>query len=863
MFTDIEGSTRLVQGLGTRWKAILEKHDEIARAAVTRHDGVVVRTEGDAVFAVFAGAHDAVGAAVDLQRDLAAHPWPSDGTISVRIGLHTGVGALGGGDYIGLDVHRAARIAATGHGGQIVVSEATALLVEQSLPDGVRLRDLGKHRLKDLSEREAIFQVVIEGVSDEFPPIRTLERIAHNLPVQVTSFVGREDEIATAVGLLEKSHILTLLGPGGTGKTRLALQIAAECADRFEDGTYFVPLAAADDPDLVPSEILSALGVPASTRRHSPREHLVDFFASRCALIVLDNMEQVVAAGGVVSDLVRSSPESRILVTSRVPLRIAGEQEMPIAPLAVTPASADPGAIGDSPAVRLFVDRAVAVRPDFELTADNAPAIAALVASLDGLPLAIELVVPQLRMLPIEAVLQRLDPSRLGGAQRDAPERHQTLWNAISWSVEDLPGPVRSLFARLSVFVGGGRLEEAEAVCADALDIDVLEGIGVLVERSLLVIGEPSVEIRFRWLRVIREYAHEMLVASGEQDRMEAAHARACLALAEQAESKILGPDRLRWIEMLDRDHDNMRAAMNRFVTRGEADAAFRLGWAMWRFWQARGHIHEARSVMERVLALDGGSPALRAKAMEAKGGVAWWQGDLDEADRLYRETLAVQRELGDPAEIANALYNAALTLGYGSQNPGAALPMLAEAEELYEGIGDTAGLANVHWGQGSLGYREFADALGSRRKLEKAIDGYRATGNVFGAGWANFELGALLVRMGKVDEAEPHLRRGLTVLWESRDYSAVVMFAAIFGWAAFQRGDMDRAMRLTGAAYALRDHSGVELMSIEANRIEGLSADDVARLEGDAAEWYQAGRLMGYAETVEFALRQDGPVSA
>jgi predicted ATPase/class 3 adenylate cyclase len=775
MFTDIEGSTRLVQDLGDRWPGILETHNDLARQALAAHEGVLVRTEGDAVFAAFEQAADGVAAAVDFQRALDGASWPDDGVIRVRIGLHTGAGVLGGGDYVGLDVHRAARIAATGHGGQIVVSDATATLVGQLLPEDASLRDLGKHLLKDLTEREAIFQIVIDNLSDQFPPLKTLDRVAHNLPVQMTSFVGRENELAEAMRLLEGTRILSLLGPGGTGKTRLALQIAAESSENYPDGTFFVPLAPITDPDLIPSTILSALGVPASTKSQSPQEHLVEVFSQRSALLVLDNFEQLVDGGEVVAALVKSSPGSRVLVTSRIPLRVAGEQEMPIAPLSVGEGGeeADLAALGAVPAVQLFVERVMAVNRGFVLTHDNAASVAELVRRLDGLPLAIELVVPQLRILPVEAVLERLDPSRLGGGSRDAPERHQTLWNAISWSVETLPEQSRDLLCRLAVFVEGGRLEEIEAVFGD----EVIEDLATLVEHSLLVRDQSSAGVRFRWLRVIREYAHKMLEDSGQSESLAAAHAETYASLAEAAADQVLMVERPHWLEVLDRDHDNLRAALHWAIDNQETDIAFRLSSALWRFWQTRGHIHEARAALDRVMALEGGAASLRAKVIEASGGIAWWQGDLETADEAYARALQMQRELGDPAEIANALFNNALTRAYGSNDVEMAGGMLAEGEEIYRGLGDEGGLANIHWAMGSMGYRNEADRDECIRYLNMAVSEYGSVGNVFGEGWANFEIGAMLSREDEYDKAEPYLHRGLQLLGPSRDYSALVMF--------------------------------------------------------------------------------------
>ena len=862
LFTDVEGSTRLVQELGERWPAVLSDHDTLIGDAVAGRRGTVVRTEGDAVFAVFPSAVDAVTAAVAAQRAIAAHPWPEDGVIRVRMGMHTGLGTLGGSDYVGIDVHRAARVAASGHGGQIVLSEATAPLVERMLPDGTELVDLGKHRLKDLSEAETLFQVSVAGIETAFPPLNTLERVTHNLPVQVTSFVGREREIAEAIRLLEGTRILTLLGPGGTGKTRLALQVAAEASDRFRDGVYFVGLAEIADPGLIPSTVLDALGVAPAGGTRPPGERLNGLLATRSVLLVLDNFEHLVEAAGVVSALARSSPASKFLVTSRIPLRVSGEQEMPISPLAVGDDLdlADHVSIAQVEAVRLFLERAAAVRPEFMITPDNAAAVAALVRRLDGLPLAIELVVPRLRLLSVEAILERLDTRTLGGGTRDLPERHRTLWSAISWSDESLEPRHRALLCRLGVFAGGARLEEIEVVVA-ACDpgTDVLEGLAALVESSLLRRVEGTAD-RFEMLTVIREYASDRLDASGGRVLVEGAHAAAYLNLAERAAPHLLGRERKRWLEVLTTDHDNLRAALTYLTDHGAVDQALRLAWALWRFWQIKGHTYEARQRIDAVLALEGGDPRLLAKAIEASGGIAWWQGDLLRAHREYGEALTLQRSGGDSAELANALYNFGLAQAFaGADSAGSNTveneAAFQEAEEIYLRLGDQRGLGDVHWGMGNVAVIGKNDPEAALGFFETAVVEYGAAGSVFGEGWAYFEMGQVMLRLGRLDDAESALSKGLELMYGSGDESAVVLFVIIFAAVAAARGDLPRAHRLAGSAWALRDRSGLDIISIPEIQVEGLEREALEALTGSDAAAYREGLKLTAAQAVAYAL--------
>ncbi len=859
LFTDVEGSTRRVQELGAAWAAVVEDHDRLMRAAVEDHGGTVVRIEGDSVFAAFPTPGEGVAAAVTGQLGLAARDWPGGEPLLVRMGLHTGLGTLGGSDYIGIDVHRAARVASSAHGGQIVLSEATAPLAERHLPPGCELADLGKHRLKDLSDAETLFQVLVPGMQRAFPPLHTLDLVHHNLPVQVTSFVGRSREIAEARRLLATSRILTLLGPGGTGKTRLALQVAAEVSADFADGVFFVSLAEVADHRLIASTVLDSLGTAPGAGEPGPR--LERLLAQKSVLLVMDNFEHLIDGATIVSDVVRASPGSKVLVTSRVPLRVSGEQEMAIDPLDVT-------AIGDvvSPdhlervdAVHLFLERAAAVQPGFALTQENAGTIAELVRRLDGLPLAIELIAPRLRLLSVEAVLDRLDLSKLGGGSRDLPERHRTLWNAVAWSEESLTPPQRNLFCALAVFAGGGALAEIEAVArrCDPND-DVLEGLAALVETSLLRRVDRGGD-RFEMLVVIREYASNRLDESGRRPMVEEAHAEAYLALAEEAQQHLLGGERKRWLEALTTDHDNLRAAVAYFVSEGRTDAALRFAFALWRFWQIRGHIYEARRLIDVVLALPGGEPRWRAKGFEASGGIAWWQGDLPRANAEYREALLIQRGLGDPAELANALYNFGLGEAFGSRVAGgdidAGKESLAEAETIYRSLGDRRGIGDVNWGWGNIAHFGEEDFAGSLERFSAAMEDYAASGSVFGEGWARYEVGSALMALGRFDEAEDALRRGLDLLYGSGDDSAVVLFVITFAALALARGDADRAYRLAGAAWALRDRSGLDIISIPQVEMSGLQLATVEALTGPDAEAYQAGRRLTAAQAVALAM--------
>ena len=858
LFTDIEGSTRLVQSLGDGWVPVLESHNHLIEKAITGNNGVVVKTEGDSFFAVFAAAVDALQASVQAQHALMDHPWPADGVVRSRMGLHTGIGALGASDYVGIDVHRAARIADSAHGGQVVLSEPTAVLVERSLPEGVSLRDLGKHRLKDLAEPEAILQVVSPGLQSEFPLLRTLDAIPNNLPKLLTSFVGRDRELAEAVRLLGATRLLTFTGPGGTGKTRLSLQLAAEVADGYPDGVFFVDLAPINDVEVIPSRILETLGIQVSTREEPPAIRLNSQLSDKGILLILDNFEQLLDGAPLVAELLRASPRTKVLVTSRAPLRISGEQELPVPPLGIS--GVDPGAdletLMHSDAIRLFTDRAMAVRPDFRLTVEIAPAVAELVGRLDGLPLAIELVASRLRLLPVDQILSRLSARMLSSGSVDLPARQRTIESAIAWSYELLAEPERKLFARFAIFSAGARLEEVEAVCgpAEELGEEVIDSLSTLVEQSLVRRVDAEGRLRFRMLHVIQEFALERLTASSEAAAIARRHLDTYAAYVESVAPELLGRDRRMWLDLLEQDQDNLRAALDWALESGEADLAFRLSSAAWRLWQARGHLHEARRRLDEVLALEGGEPRYRAKALEALGGILWWQSDLEKALEVYRETVRMHRSLGDPKELANALYNVSLATVF-VQDSNASRDALDEAEVLYRELGDVGGLGDVEWGRGNFTAYVDEDAPAAIAHMKKSIEYYEAAGNEFGMGWGNFEVGHLSRQIGDYDQAWIYLSRGLDLFSAHQDVSGVVLLLAACAGLALVLGDRDRAHRLAGAFHGLRISSGTEIVLNELNRIEALDYETMEAQTGEAAIPYREGRAMSLEAAVAYAL--------
>jgi predicted ATPase/class 3 adenylate cyclase len=888
LFTDIEGSTKLAQSLPIgAWTALLARHREIIRAAIRGVGGHEEKTEGDGIFAVFSTADAGVGAAVEAQRRLAAEAWPDGVELRVRMGLHTGDGSLDGdGEYVGADVHRAARIGAAANGGQVLLSETSSDLVAGGLPAGVALRSLGQHRLKDLRP-ERICQLAIDDLRLDFPPIRSLDSRPNNLPTQLTTFVGREADLKEAGDLLSETRLLTLTGPGGTGKTRLSLQLAANVAHEYDDGTWFVALEPIRDPALVASRISTTFGL-AETPSKSPRDQLVEWLAERKVLLVLDNFEQVIGAAPLIADLLRAAPKLRVIATSRAALRVSGEQEYPVPGL---PVPRDLLALSDLEklnltsedraiaaetatqyeAVRLFIARALAVRPDFQVTNENAPAVAAICARLHGMPLAIELAAARTKLLTPDAILVRLEKQLgvLAGGSRDLPERQQTLRGAIAWSYDLLDDGQRRLLWRLAAFVGGCELDAAEEVCGPAgeIGIDVLDGVMALADQSLVRTEEVDDLTRFRQLDTINEFAAEHLATSGEQPEIERRHAAVYLALVERAVPQLSGAQQRRWLGALERDHDNIRAALDRAVAGADADTAIRIGFGMWRYWQKRGHLIEAKRRLEDMAALPWSrdDPVLRARLMEALGGVGWWTGDAETLTRAYKEALQIWRSIGDKREIANALYNHsfiyAATAEIDPDKAGVGRADVAEALSLYREIGDERGEANVLWGIGNYEYFR-GNSEEVMPTFEEALKIFRRVGDQTMEAWTLHMLGSSRVRAGKTDDGERDIEEALRLFHASGDVAGITLAIDDLASVAAAHDDLPRAAKLWGAARALSSAGGVLLADVVDQQFEIYARPHVRNVM-DPAEFERyagEGRTMSLDETVAYAL--DMPVS-
>ncbi|HEU5432975.1 MAG TPA: AAA family ATPase, partial [Thermomicrobiales bacterium] len=612
LFTDIQGSTRLWERDHAVMRRAVERHFSLLDAAIAANRGVRFKTIGDAVQAAFPDAPAAVAAAVAAQRALAAEPWSETGPLRVRMAAHVGEATPIAGDYLAPCLNRLARLLATGAGGQVLLTDVARRLAADRLPDGVTLRDLGRHRLRDLLAPEDVWQIVAPGLPDHFPPLNSLERHPTNLPSQPNALLGRERDLAAVAEMLARpeTRLVTLTGPGGTGKTRLALQAAADGIDAYPDGAFFVELAALTDPTLLLPHIAETLGVRESGGLDL-RAALLDYLVGKTLLLVLDNLEQFrppEGAGRIVADLLANSPRLTILATSRAPLRIRAEREYPVPPLDAPDSARLPPlpVLAEIPAVRLFVERAQAAKPAFALTLDNAGAVAKICAWLDGLPLALELAAARTRALAPDELARRLAGKLdlLAGRAADRPDRQQTLRATIDWSHDLLDPDEQALFRRLSVFAGGCTFEAAEAVAAapDPLALDPLDGITLLLEQSLLRAEERGDETRYRMLETLRAYGRERLADAGEEAAARAAHGDWFWRLAGEAGLALASPDGWQWSQRLDADHDNLRAAMDWALDTGKAAIALKIAGNLALYWELRGDFTEGRRWLQRAL---------------------------------------------------------------------------------------------------------------------------------------------------------------------------------------------------------------------------------------------------------------------
>jgi predicted ATPase/class 3 adenylate cyclase len=814
LFTDIEGSTRLLDALGPAYAEALAEHRRRVRAAVAEHGGVEVDTQGDAFLCAFESAREAVFAATAAQTALAGTP------VRVRIGVHTGEPALTDEGYVGLDVHRGARICAAAHGGQILVSSTTRDLLDGS----VELRDLGAHRLKDLAEPQHLYQLVADELEQNFAPPRS-ETAPSNLPRPSSPLVGRTDEIASLVELVrEGTRLVTLTGPGGSGKTRLSLAVADELAPAFPDGAFFVGLAAVTDPDLVPSMIASALGV-----NELSGQSLARLLGARHMLLVLDNLEHLPDASPHIAGVLDAGPDVVVLATSRAPLRLTAERVFEVPPLP------------DDDAVALFAERAHTT---------TAAEVAELCRRLDGLPLAIELAAAQASVLSPAAILARLEqrlslPTR---GPRDVPERQRTLRATVEWSVDLLDDEARQVFARLSVFAGGFTLDAAEAVCGD----NVLEALATLVDHSLLRrTGE-----RFWMFETIREFARDSLAESEEQNELDERHAAYFLALAETAYVGRLEAE-TRWADALESELDNLRAALDLLA----ADPArfLQLAGALGWLFHLHSHLAEGRERLAAALSEPEGDPHHRARALVGAGAIAGWTGDLGSAREPLESAIALWRELDEPVETALATEALGWVLFVCGED-GKSLQRFEEALELQRRIGRPL-LVN----RALAGVCQLLVALGDTDAAEprahELLELSRRDDDVRSEHFAHHFLADCALIRGDCATADDRYRRSLLAALPLGDAIETSFEIQGVGMAAAGLGFPERALRLGGGAAAIWEETGaaIDARFWLALLDKWFTHAREALSDDEASHAWEAGRQLSFERAVEEALEPTG----
>ena len=876
LFTDIEGSTRLWERYPETMPVAYVRHDAILREAVAAHHGLVYKTIGDAFQVAFPAASAAVAAAFAAQQALVAESWPLPEPMRVRMALHAGdVVPDADGDYRSPVLNRLGRLLGVGHGGQVLLSQAVFELARDTLPGGVEVRDLGERRLKDLYRPERIHQLLHPALPVDFPPLATLDRRPHNLPVQPTPLVGREAEITAIQRLLEQRHIrlVTLTGPGGIGKTRLGLQAAAELVDVFNHGVFFVPLAAVIDPALVPSAIAQALGVQEEGGQPLVAQ-LQEHLRERELLLVLDNLEQVLEAAPVVAGLLAAAPGLRVLATSRERLGLRGEREVVVPPLSLPDPRRLPPleTLTQFEAVRLFIERAQGVRSDFQVTNEMAPAVAEICVRLDGLPLAIELAAVRVKVLPPPAMLARLERrlALLTGGARDLPARQQTLRATIDWSYDLLSPDEQALFRRLGVFVGGLTLEAVESVVAAAgpLAVDVLDGVSSLVDKSLLrqaegITGDP----RYVMLETIREFGLEKLDASGEAEVTRRAHAEHFLALADELSPLTWGPEQAHSLDQLQAELDNLRAAFAWAVAAEETLPALNLGIFLERLWDVRGYLSEGRNWLERASALpmEGIPGGRRAQALSNAGSIAQAQGDLDGARALQERALAVIREVDTEggrrgtAHILNRLGIIALCQGDNDRADALQEDALARFREL----GDPSAAATV---LNNLGVNadDRGDYARARALYEEALAQQREAGDIQAIAIYLGNLGEVARDQGDHAAAAVYYREGLTIWAALKDRWNTTSTLDGVAMLALDRGQPERAARLFGAAVALRETVGAPLAANErADQERYVALVRVALGDEPFMVAWEAGRALTLEGAIAEALETVDQVEA
>lgn len=889
LFTDIEGSTRLLQQLGDRYADVLKECRRLLRVAFQQGHGYEVDTQGDAFFVVFERAADAISSAIELQRALFAAGWPDQVHVRVRVGIHTGEPRPVEEGYIGLDVHHAARIMSAAHGGQTLLSQVTHDLVAGELSDGITVRDLGAYRLKDIAGLSHLFQLVVPGLPADFPPPATTsaQRTFYNVPSPSTSFVGREKEVAALSDLLGQPDVrlLTLLGTGGVGKTRLALQVAAKIAPRFAGGVCFVSLDQLSDPEGVVPAIAGALGVSSGQEgRDAPLiEQVQAALRDAPFLLILDNFEQVIAARRAVVTLLAGCPQLKVVITSRELLRVQAEYlfEVPPLPLPDPEALRDVGKLSHYAAIALFEQRARAVAAQFRLADANAGAVAGICARLDGIPLAIELAAARMRHFSAPAVLAQLGQglSALRGTMQDAPARQHTLYETIAWSYHLLEPAEQRVFRRLSVFAGGATLEAASQVCAEANEageqvVELMELLTALVDKSMAQRrGEDENDTRYWLLQTLSEYGLERLIEAEELESTRAAHAAFYLSWVERIVPFLSGAEQIRWLDQLDREYENVRAALEWLTAGTEEESerieqALRLCVTLASYWERRGYFKEGMTFIERALPKSRGvTPSIRAQALHNAGFLALLQDDSERAQAFLRESQALFRESGERAGMANILRLQG-NLALAKDRYKIARRLLEEAMAIYREREDTRRAASTRSALAQIAMVQ-CDFTRARTLLEENLAVYSASGGQDGMAYT-LCLQALSLFLARSDLAEARKRAEQSLaMFKALGNRRFVAYASnLLGKILLARGEEERAPLRSMLLESLETYRAVGDRSGAADALMSLARLAERQGENEAAqaalvESWELLFTIGAQETAARCLERAGAFAA
>ncbi len=920
LFTDLEGSTPLWESHPDLMQEVSARHDARLRAAFEAHRGRVVKTTGDGFHVVFGSPSDGIAAALTGQQAIASEEWPKEtGTLKVRMGLHSGESQPRQGDFYGPELNRAARLMGIGHGGQVLLSSAAAGLLRGHLPEGAALIGLGLHRLKGLSDPEQVYQLAHPSLETDFPPLQSSVSIHHNLPTQLTTFIGRERELAEIRRLIKTERLLTLHGPGGTGKTRLMIRSAGDLVERFPDGVWLVELAPLTHSELVPEKAAGVLGLPEQQGR-SPSEALAMYLRRREILLLLDNVEHLIQASAeLAAYLLAACPQLRIMVTGREPLAIYGETTFQVPSLSVPARRVTTAAdLQATEAARLFLDRARAVRPGFELSAQNAAAISQICRRLDGIPLAIELAASRVRMLSAEQIAARLDDRfrLLTGGSRTAMPRQQTLRAMIDWSYSLLSEQEQTLFKRLAVFVGGWTLEAAEAAGSGSgiERFEVLDLLDHLVEKSLVLTEEAAGEMRYHRLETIRQYSREKFMETEEESTVRERHLAYYLQFSEEAEKYPHRGEAELWPRRLEAELDNLRAALE-WALASDPDSALHIVGALRLFWNARGYYREAFRWTQRALERFEASPPLenedrklrQAAKAKALAGLAWAyvsRGENEQGRIAAEESVALYRQQasGHKRGLALALYKLAqakIFLGLHAEVEAdlkESVSLAREADDPVSEVLALSGLTVMTIREGDLDRaqryaeeglrRVYAEDLGylsallvhnwgeiaaqrkdpveARRKFELAMSGFQQAGAPFNALLAKSDLAHLERRAGNHRRALELYRETIIAFFDFGQGGAVAHQLECFAFIAVAQHEFERALRLLGAAEALRERGGTPMTPVEQidhqKQVEDLREQVAPELFNTT---WAAGRALAMEEAVQLAAGTSSTLQA